>query len=89
MRTKVTVRAKRARVNSVFLVQLRKKVRTDFRGSRGSRESFSDISFLNGWRQFRIDEAARKKSGTVGSRIVHSVCTGNAERQFSILVVGR
>jgi hypothetical protein len=61
----------------------------DFRDSRGSHESFNDISFLNGWRQFRIDEAASKKSGRVGSRIVHSVCTGNAERQLAVLVVGR
>ena len=33
MKAKETVRAKRARVNSVFLVQLRKRVGTDFRGS--------------------------------------------------------
>ena len=33
MKAKVTVRAKGARVNSVFLVQLRKRVATDFRGS--------------------------------------------------------
>ena len=33
MKAKETVRAKRARVNSVFLVQLRKRVGADFRGS--------------------------------------------------------
>jgi hypothetical protein len=37
--------------------------------------------FFIGWRQFRIAEAAREKSGKWGSRIVHSVCTGNAERR--------
>src|ERR1700693_1221975 len=37
--------------------------------------------FFVGWRQFRIHEAAREKSGRGGSRIVHSVCTGNAERR--------
>ena len=33
VRAKVTVRAKWAWVNSVFLVQVRKKLATDFRGS--------------------------------------------------------
>jgi hypothetical protein len=45
-----------------------------------------DESFLR-WMggSFRVEGMARRKSGRVGSRIVHRVCTGNAERQFSVL----
>ena len=45
MRAKVTVRANGSRVNSVFLVQLRKKVATDFRGSTRIKQQPRDASF--------------------------------------------
>jgi bacillopeptidase F (M6 metalloprotease family) len=45
MRAKVTVRAKGSLVNSVFLVQLRKKVATDFRGSARIKQRLRDASF--------------------------------------------
>jgi hypothetical protein len=49
MKAKLTVRAKRARVNSVFLVQLRKKAVTDFPGlGRISRRKRSEIAALDG-----------------------------------------
>jgi hypothetical protein len=49
MKAKLTVRAKRARVNSVFLVQLRKKAVVDFPGlERISRQKRSEIAALDG-----------------------------------------
>ena len=42
---KVTVRAIGARVNSVFLVQLRKKMATDFRGSTRIEQQLSHAWF--------------------------------------------
>jgi hypothetical protein len=45
VRAKVTVRAKWAWVNSVFLVQLRKKMATDFRGSTPIKQRLKDTSF--------------------------------------------
>jgi hypothetical protein len=45
VRATVTVRVKWARVNSVFLVQLRKKMATDFRGSTRIKQRLKDTSF--------------------------------------------
>jgi hypothetical protein len=45
MRAKVTVRANGARVNSVFLVQLRKKMAADFRGATRIKQQLRDASF--------------------------------------------
>jgi hypothetical protein len=45
VRAKVTVRAKWARVNSVFLVQLRKKMARDFRGSTQTKQRLRDARF--------------------------------------------
>jgi len=45
MKAKVTVRAKRARVNSVFLVQLRKNAAPDFRGWTRMKQRLRDGSF--------------------------------------------
>src|SRR5579862_233389 len=82
MRAKVTVRVKWTRVNSVFLVQLRKKMATDFRRStrikprRGTHDSTTE------WRDSFMDGVEEEESGKVGSRNVHRACTGNAERQW-------
>jgi hypothetical protein len=83
MRAKVTVRVKRARVNSVFLVQLRKKPGADFRGSTWVKQRLSDVSLhpLNRG-SFGVDAMAPAKSGRVGSRNIHSGRTGNAETQW-------
>src|ERR1035437_11072832 len=45
-----------------------------------------DESFLR-WMGggFRVEGMARRKSGREGRRIVHRACTGNAERQLSVL----
>jgi hypothetical protein len=45
VRAKVTVRAKWSWVNSVFLVQLRKKTATDFRGLTGMKWRLRDVCF--------------------------------------------
>jgi hypothetical protein len=79
-RARVNVRAKERAVNSVFLVQLRKIVATDFRGSARIKDLVSDVSLS------RV-EGLGSAGGRVpvrnflraGKLIVHRGCTGNAE----------
>jgi len=76
----VNVRAKGRAVNSVFLVQLRKIVATDFRGSARMKGPVRDVSLsrMKGlgsvWRR-----AWRQDFLSVEKLIVHRGCTGNAE----------
>src|SRR5580700_289775 len=79
-RARVNVRAKERAVNSVFLVQLRKIVATDFRGSARMKGPVRDVSLsrMKGlgsvWRR-----AWREDFLNVEKLIVHRGCTGNAE----------
>src|SRR5271169_2577791 len=84
-KARVNVRAKGRAVNSVFLVQLRKIVATDFRGSAGM-ENLLDGMALSGAEGLgsvwgRVSE---KNFFRVEKLIVHRGCTGNAERQWSV-----
>ena len=79
-KARVNVRAKGRAVNSVFLVQLRKIVATDFRGSARMKGPVRDVSLsrMKGlgsvWRR-----AWRQDFLSVEKLIVHRGCTGNAE----------
>src|SRR5450755_2553501 len=93
MRAKVTLRAKWSRVNSVFLVHMRKTTGTNSRGSARMKQTFrlGDVLVMNGG-GFHCGREMLGKSGRVGSRNVHRTCTGNAERrrpvsgfEFSVL----
>src|SRR5579864_3248694 len=87
VRAKVTLRAKWARVNSVFLVQLRKKTATDFCGLSRIGQRLKDTWFHHWMARVRTcGRVSQEKSGRVGSPNVHRACTGNAERQW---LVGR
>jgi hypothetical protein len=76
----VNVRAKGRAVNSVFLVQLRKIVATDSRGSPRVKDLGGDVSLS------RVQGLGCVGGGAVegflgrsGQWIVHRGCTGNAE----------
>ncbi|MCU1304214.1 MAG: hypothetical protein JWQ87_4498 [Candidatus Sulfotelmatobacter sp.] len=85
------VRAKSDAVNSVFLVQLRIIMATDFRGLSRIKTSFFRSGKARGW--LRLGPWGRTRGAGVkcGEPIVHRGCTGNAESgavlssQFSVL----
>ena len=76
----MNVRAKRRAVNSVFLVQLRKIVATDFRGLAGMENLFEDVVLS---RTQGLGSVCWRVLGRnflrAGKLIVHRGCTGNAE----------
>ena len=86
LRANQNVRAKERLVNSVFLVQLRKMVATEFRGLARIKNPSRDmaVSRLEG---LSSDCAGTlgEKFGRVGRLILHRGCTGNAERQWSVV----
>ena len=76
----MTVRAKGRGVNSVFLVQLRKMLATDFRGWARIKELDRDVSLSR--MEGLASVCGRALEGNLfGARklIVHRGCTGNAE----------
>jgi hypothetical protein len=80
-RANENVEGKGRGVNSVFLVQLRKRVGMDFRGSERIKNRVEDtlVTRLRGG-GLRGEEACVGKYARVGRRFVHRGCTGNAER---------
>jgi len=79
-RARVNVRAKGRAVNSVFLVQLRKMLAADFRGSAGMENLLEDVvlSRTEGLGSV-LGRGLEKNLFRAGKVIVHRGCTGNAE----------
>jgi hypothetical protein len=84
-RARVNVRAKGRGVNSVFLVQLRKMFATDFHGL------VRIVNLVEGVTLRRTESAGSvgENAGggnfcAVAGMVVHTGCTGNAERQWAV-----
>jgi hypothetical protein len=81
----VNVRGNGGAVNSVFLVQLRKMLATDFHGLARI------VNFVEGVAVSRcgglgsdFENASGEVFARSSERIVHTACTGNAERQWAV-----
>jgi hypothetical protein len=80
----VNVGAKGSAVNSAFLVQLRKMLSTDFRGSTRMVNLLEDVTLSRIQGSGRVAESASGDGfRRTGKRIVHRGCTGNAETVIS------
>jgi hypothetical protein len=83
---RVNVRAKGRAVNSVFLVQLRKMLATDFRGWARMENLLEDMVLSRAVGLGSVwGRVLEKNFFRVGKLIVHRGCTGNAERQWSVI----
>jgi hypothetical protein len=84
--SRANVGAKGSGVNSVFLVQLRKMLATDLSRIGGDQEHFQGmaLSRVEAWVRF-AEECSGESFGVADERVVHSGCTGNAERQRSMV----
>jgi hypothetical protein len=81
----VTVVAKERAVNSVFLVQLRKRRSADFWERIGGGNQRWRADSAHAASAFDCNWTAGKKSLCDDGTIVHRACTGNAERRVARL----
>ena len=77
---------KEGAVNSVFLVQLRKILATDFHGSARIVNLVEGVTLSRTEGSGSVGENAGGKKFNGGARrIVHRGCTGNAERRWPVI----
>jgi hypothetical protein len=79
VRAKVNVRANRSQVNSIFLVQLRKRAAMIFCVTGNQAMAGKTLLAPRQGDSFRSCRIGFRKSDRVSSRIVHKQCTGNTE----------